>query len=723
MANLKFSKSLIIVSLIIGLILSAGYLITKGVSEDVKQSIIAREQIQLEHLKEKINEQFSKYDAVAYSIAKSPRITDFLLNNNNVNYELTNETIDRYNFAFNASVIYILDTNGNCIASSNRYNQDSFLGQNYSFRAYFNQAMIGEQGVLITIGLTSNKRGYYTSYPIRDRKSKIIGVLAVKVDLDTLEKQFKFPNVLFIDPNDIVFLSSNKSLNFKLVSDVDSNKLDSLKSINIYGITKFDFIWNTKPKSNEVINYEGTEYIYLSANVNLKNWKIATLVEVDKVSSTITEGMLIATIICFIIIAIYRIIDNYYKANKKSKQREEELSYLIDFLPDGAFAINNKNEIIAWNREYENLSGVKAKDIIGKSNYEYSIPFYGERKPVLIDYVNRTADEIKLAYPNYSVQENTLIAESEVLLPSGKKAILWVKAGNVYNINGDIIGAIEVVRDITRIKKYENEIIELLNKLTISNNSLEENISQKDSLILELNQANDKLKIINAEKDKFFSVISHDLRSPLSGFLSLSEMIIEENMKLSKNQIVDYVNTLYHSANQLYELLENLLEWSRIQLGNVRYNPQLINVKSIVQSNIELISTKVDSKSIAIYNMVDANLELNTDTNMLNAIFRNLISNAVKFTKTDGAIFIRSAKNEQGGIALKIQDTGIGMNKELMDKLFVIGENTSRLGTEGEASSGLGLMLCKEYSDRISAKLTIESEVNKGSTFILEFDN
>ena len=723
MAQNKFSKSLIIVSIIIVLILTSGYIITKGVSEDVKQAIMSRELLHLENIKDKINSEFTKFDAVAFSIANSPRIIEFAIYRTDKSFVEANEAINRYNLAFNSSVTYILDTNGIVLATTNRFSKDSFLGKNYNFRDYFKQAMNGKQGEQISIGLTSNTRGYYTCYPIKNKKSVIIGAVAVKIELDLLEKQLKLPNIFLVDPNGIIFLSSNTSLQFKFIGKITQPKLDSLKNINIYRMKSYDYLWEKYPNNEETVDYDGSSYIFMSKLVNSDNWTIAILVETDKISSTFTVGLLIATIICFIIIAIYRVIDNYFQAHKKIKQREEELNHLLDFLPDGAFAINNQKEVIAWNREFENLSGIKSEFMIGKNNYEYSIPFYGIRRPLLIDLINESIDVIKTHYPTILIEDKTLIAETNIILPNGENAIVLAKAGNVYNANGDIIGAIEVVRDITKIKKYENEIVDLLEKLTEANSSLEENINQKDYLIMELNTANSELSRLNAEKDKFFSIVSHDLRSPLSGFLSLSQMIIEENQKLSKSQIIEYVNILHSSSNLLYELLENLLEWARIQLGTAQYKPKNINIRDIIQDNINLLSIKANSKSISFYNMVDIKTEISSDPNMLNAIIRNLFSNAVKFTNKNGSIFIRSSINEQGCLILKIQDTGIGMSEALIGKLFDLGQNTSRLGTDGEASSGLGLVLCKEYSQRINANLVIESEVAKGSAFILEFNS
>lgn len=717
----KVNISLIIVVVVNILILTTGFLLSNGITSNVRQSLINKELIQLDNIKDRISSEFEKFDAVAYSIANSPRIKQYCTNRNNLSQEEVNEAVDRYNFAFNSSVIYVFDTNGVVIASSNRYHPDSFIGKNYNFRDYFKQAMMGRQGVQITMGLTSNVRGYYTCAPVKDYRSRIVGAVAIKADMDSIERKLKIPNILFIDPNGVVFLSSNSSFVFKMVSKNDEKSKQYIKQNNQYRMKSFEGIWDRFPKNEETVEYDGNKYIFLIKNFNQSNWSLATLVDVEKVNSTLALGMLISTIICFIIIALYRVIDNYFKESKKIKQREEELSYLIDFLPDGAFAVNKKKEIIAWNHEYEKLSGVKAEKMIGKKDYEYAIPFYGERRPVLIDFLDKSYESAKHFYPNLVIKENTLVAETEVTLPDGNSAVLWVKAGNVYNANGDVIGAIEVVRDITKIKNYEAEIVCLLEKLTNTNVSLEESVKQKDYLINELNNANDQLTQLNAEKDKFFSVISHDLRSPLSGFLSLSEMIIEERLKLSKQQIVDYVNTLYHSANQLYELLENLLEWSRVQLGNVKCNLRVLNLKEIISDNISLISTKADTKKISIYNMVDSSINVKADSNMLNAIIRNLMSNAVKFTYNDGSIFLRSSIEENGNIILKIQDTGMGIPKVILDNLFVIGSNTSRRGTNDESSSGLGLLLCKEYADRIDADLKVESEVEKGSTFSLEF--
>lgn len=234
---------------------------------------------------------------------------------------------------------------------------------------------------------------------------------------------------------------------------------------------------------------------------------------------------------------------------------------------------------------------------------------------------------------------------------------------------------------------------------------------------LEITRKNQELQKSNAEKDKFFSIIAHDLRSPFSGFIGLTEQMADDLSGFTTTEIQKIAESLKASATNIYGLLENLLDWAKMQQGRLPFNPERIQLSTIVNESITSLREPARIKKIDILANIRNEVFVSADTNMLQVIIRNLVSNSVKFTSEGGRIII-SDKNVTGDfIEISVSDTGIGMSPFFIKKIFMIEEKTNRKGTAGEQSTGLGLVLCKEFVEKHSGRIWVESEEGKGSTF------
>jgi len=233
----------------------------------------------------------------------------------------------------------------------------------------------------------------------------------------------------------------------------------------------------------------------------------------------------------------------------------------------------------------------------------------------------------------------------------------------------------------------------------------------------EIKDKNEQLNLINAEKDKLFSIISHDLRSPVSGFLGLTALLMEELDKISADQLREIVTAMYTSAGKVNDLLNDLLEWSRLQRGLTVFSPVTFNLKNIVDENIYLISEQSKAKGIDVNNEIPVDIQVSADLHMLQIVLRNLLSNSLKFTPKSGKVILSALVENEQFVRISINDTGIGMNQELKNRLFKVNEKTGRKGTDGEPSSGLGLILCWEFVVKQHGKIWAESEEGKGSAF------
>ncbi len=225
-----------------------------------------------------------------------------------------------------------------------------------------------------------------------------------------------------------------------------------------------------------------------------------------------------------------------------------------------------------------------------------------------------------------------------------------------------------------------------------------------------------ELEKANATKDKFFGIIAHDLRSPASSLLSLINIVVEEYKNLDNQQIERYLKAIQEASKKTFALLENLLDWSRIQKGVIQYNPTLIHLSTLVNEAVSLHAEIADKKDIKILSFVSPEAKAWGDENMIRTVLRNLISNAVKFSSTGNKVSVFHESN-QYFVTLKICDEGIGIAPEDIDKLFRIDIHHTTLGTQKEKGTGLGLVLCKEFTERNGGKIWVESTHGKGTCF------
>jgi signal transduction histidine kinase len=233
----------------------------------------------------------------------------------------------------------------------------------------------------------------------------------------------------------------------------------------------------------------------------------------------------------------------------------------------------------------------------------------------------------------------------------------------------------------------------------------------------ELNLKNEELTKLNIEKDKFFSIIAHDLRSPFNNLLGLTEMMVRELPDLSVDKMQELAVNMKNSAAGLFRLLENLLQWSRMQQGLVPFNPLLIKLLPLVDESIETVMESVKSKRLDLIYDIPYDFEVYADSNMLKTVIRNLFSNAVKFTPKGGRILLSAKSNSEESAEISISDTGIGMSHAMIDNLFRIDVQCNREGTEGESSTGLGLIICRDFIGKHGGRLWVVSEEGNGSDF------
>jgi len=241
-------------------------------------------------------------------------------------------------------------------------------------------------------------------------------------------------------------------------------------------------------------------------------------------------------------------------------------------------------------------------------------------------------------------------------------------------------------------------------------------IAHRINMENDLRSANDKLKELNATKDKFFSIISHDLKSPFTSLLGITEVLLENHRTLKPDEIEEYFSHLNEASKSTLELLDNLLTWAQSQTGRLELSQSKVNLKVLTTDITRLLQTFARDKKIMLINTIDKDIWVWADPNMLTTVLRNLIQNAVKYTRSKGSVTIGVTVIKEFA-EIWVADTGIGMTDKGLNSLFRIGENVSMPGTNNERGTGLGLILCRDFVEKHGGTIRAESETGMGSRF------
>ncbi|WP_373278107.1 sensor histidine kinase [Prolixibacter bellariivorans] len=254
----------------------------------------------------------------------------------------------------------------------------------------------------------------------------------------------------------------------------------------------------------------------------------------------------------------------------------------------------------------------------------------------------------------------------------------------------------------------------LIQSVILNVRDITERKNAEDALI----ESKARLSELNATKDRFFSIIAHDLKSPFNSIFGFSELLVEQMNRKDYQGVEKFAAIINRSSKQAMDLLTNLLEWARAQTGKIEFNPEYIELVTLINEVAELFNDSAQQKAITIIKDLPHNLPVFADKYMIGTVLRNLISNGIKFTHPGGKIRV-SAKQNENQVTVSVSDNGVGIEKETIDKLFRIEYSYSTTGTASESGTGLGLLLCKEFIEMHGGKIWVESEPEKGSVFLL----
>ncbi len=385
--------------------------------------------------------------------------------------------------------------------------------------------------------------------------------------------------------------------------------------------------------------------------------------------------------------------------------------------------MDKKDVILCIDDEIIVLDSLKEQLQNAYEDYHIEVAESGEEAMEIINDIIQDKTELPVVIADFimpGMKGDELLKKIYHIMP-GTKNILLTGQASIEGVSNAVNNA-NLYRFIA--KPWDKEDLILTTKEALRSYYQEKTIIKQNIELKELNinlerkveLRTQELKDLNATKDKFFSIIAHDLKNPFNTLLGFAELILTNLNKYDKKQIEEFIGIIHRTSKNAYSLLENLLEWSRAQTGRLDMKPEIINIYELIKENFELHNDFASNKDIELINNINKNTKAYADFNMTHTVIRNLLSNAIKYTNRNGKIEINS-KIKDKFIEITVSDSGVGIKEENLDKLFRIDVTINTKGTDNEVGTGLGLLICKEFVSKNGGGIWINSTPGKGSDF------
>ncbi len=370
------------------------------------------------------------------------------------------------------------------------------------------------------------------------------------------------------------------------------------------------------------------------------------------------------------------------KSEEQLRRSEEKYRLITENTADVIWILNLSRERFTYiSPSIIHLRGYTPEEAMAQSIDE-------SLEPESLELVRRT---LKIAIPKFLKHRDQALTRQlkEVRQPCKDGSIIWVEVATQIQFN--IAGELEVL-------------------------GVSRNIDERKKMEFELKQNAEELRELVATRDKFFSIIAHDLKSPFNAIFGFTDFLIQEFGTMDQHEVTALLMKIGSTSKQTYALLENLLIWANLQTSRITFQPTVMNLKEWLMETLPVVEGQATRKDIAIMVEIPDGLRVIADQNMVDTIVRNLVSNAIKFTPRGGCIFVKASRQNEM-VEITIRDTGIGIPAERRSQIFSIDNKISTPGTDKEKGTGLGLILCREFVVKQGGEIRVESEVGKGSTF------
>lgn len=544
----------------------------------------------------------------------------------------------------------------------------------------------------------------FSSAPIKDENGEISGIVLVFRDItdkikskELIEKQRVFlRQIIDTDPNFISVkdIEGKFELTNKAVAEALGTNTEEILGKRDIDFFDSETISYQRKIERQVIN--SLEEIYLPEDKLIDADGKVHLLQTFKRAIDSQDGDR------KLVLSIASDITELKKTENALRESEKRIKTLLKAIPDIVLRYQKDGKVLDFH-VHDSEALFQNADILGEEIYNI--------------FEKELADKISIFSEKAISTGQIQIFEHNIFI-DGRVNYKEIRIGSLPSNQPESFRdeCIIIIRDITEQKTAQAEMLKYLSEVNESKNILEQKTIELAGLNQKLNESEQELKALNASKDKFFSIIAHDLRSPFTSLLGLTDYLASEYRNISTDELKEISSNLLKSAKTTYNLLENLLQWAKIRTGRIKFNPESFNIKTVTYQMIDLYKGNALNKNISFETEIYKEIIVFADLNMVETIFRNLISNSIKFTKEKGKIVI-TVKEKDKFAEINIKDNGIGISSETIGKLFQIDQNVSTLGTQNEEGSGFGLILCKEFAEINKGEIFVKSEIGKGSVF------
>lgn len=653
----------------------------------------------------------------------------------------------------NPGLLYVLNAEGTTVACTPYGGDQTLTGKNYAFRPYFTEATRGRECVYPALGVTTNVRGLYFSAAVRTTPhSSPVGVMVLKAEFDALDALLAGTErpVALVSPDGIVLAASRPDWLYRSVAPLTPARREALRASRQFAdmpLEPLDFALGDGRAVLDSRRYFLDEY-----PIAIAGWKVITLDPDGRVHPLTATQMRFVTgvtgLVLFLLAAMGSLIASAasrwraeaalqqaneelearvaertrslaatnadLKAEVAERQRVERalrdsqrrLADIIDFLPDATFVVDQSGRVTAWNRAMEDLTGVPAAQMLGKGNYEYALPLYGERRPILIDVVRDPRHRPTQEYRCLVRNGDMLMAEAGPLTLRGTaRVMVWAAAKPLYDPQGRSAGAIETIRDITERKQTETE----------------------------LQRAKEAAEAASVAKSAFLANMSHEIRTPMTAILGFAETLEDgcaRNCPFGQAHFADHIQTIRRNGEHLLRIINDILDLSRVEAGQLRAERVACRPAALLAEVQSLMAPEAAHKGLTLTVEYATPLpeSIQSDPTRLRQILVNLVGNAVKFTDAGGVRLVARLVEPQpseveGAVRPQLQfdviDSGVGLTADQIARLFRPFTQADVSTTREYGGTGLGLAISRQLAWLLGGDITVESRPGVGSTFRL----
>ena len=691
---------------------------------------------------------FTPYTSVARDLAKLPEIIAVARHETPPDNREIVVALRAVQGALQASLAYVLDEQGTVVACTPYGDGQTLTGGNYAFRPYFLAARERRDCVYPALGVTTGVRGLYVTSPIGPLETAApAGVMVLKGDFDAIDRQLADcpgPAAL-VSPDGVVLSSNRPNWMYRTAFPMDPARRAALLTDRQFADQPLRPLGTTL--DHDEVGLENRVYTTAVTTIGTSGWRIVTLDPLNPhypLTTSQMNGIAISIGFTSILLAAVTLLSanvsrrkraelalrqanesleirvrertqelaatndglekeiaERRRAEQKLRHSERRLADIVAFLPDPTFVIDCAGRVTAWNQALEELTGIKADAMLGRGDYEYALPFYGHRRPVVVDLLLAPTPTAAAQYSHLERHADGLTAETVApALKCGTRA-LWVAAKRLYDSEGNVVGAIESVRDISDRKRVE----------------------------LELRQTSAAAQAATRAKSEFLANMSHEIRTPMTSNLGYIDLVREgcpRHCEYGCDELCTHLDAASRSAGDLLRIINDILDLSKVEAGKLDIERVACSPVQLVREVEALMQLRVRSCGVRLSTACDGPIPetIQSDATRLKQILINLVGNALKFTPAgEVRIVTRLLSAKQGPrLQFEVTDTGVGMTAQQLGTLFQPFTQADASMARQHGGTGLGLAVSQRLAALLGGKISVTSSPGVGSTFRLDVD-